>query len=68
VAAEIRKWLEALGLEQYAETFTENDVDFRALPHLDQDDLKELGVSLGHPGGLWRRTSALLPGLSILLS
>ncbi len=48
MAAEIRKWLEALGLEQYAEAFTENDVDFRVLPHLDQGDLKELGVSLGH--------------------
>ena len=37
-----------LGLENYAESFVENDVDFRALPHLDQEDLKELGVSLGH--------------------
>ena len=48
MAANIREWLENLGLYQYAETFAENDVDFRALPHLDREDLKELGVSLGH--------------------
>jgi hypothetical protein len=48
VTAEIREWLEVLGLDQYAQAFAENDIDFRALPHIDQDDLKELGVSLGH--------------------
>ncbi len=48
MAADIREWLEVLGLDQYAEAFAENDIDFRALPHIDQDDLKELGVSLGH--------------------
>ncbi len=48
MAADIREWLEVLGLDQYAQAFTENDIDFRALPHIDQDDLKELGVSLGH--------------------
>ncbi len=48
MAADIREWLEVLGLDQYAQAFAENDIDFRALPHIDQDDLKELGVSLGH--------------------
>ncbi len=48
MAGDIREWLEALGLGKYAETFIENDVDIRALPHLNRDDLKELGVSLGH--------------------
>jgi len=48
VAADIREWLEVLGFDQYAQVFAENDIDFRALPHIDQDDLKELGVSLGH--------------------
>ena len=48
MTADIREWLEGLGLNQYAEAFTNNDIDFRALPHLDRDDLKELGVSLGH--------------------
>ncbi len=48
MAGDIREWLESLGLGKYAETFADNDVDFRVLPHLDRDDLKELGVSLGH--------------------
>ncbi len=39
MAADIREWLEVLGLDQYAEAFAENDIDFRALPHIDQDDL-----------------------------
>jgi predicted ATPase/class 3 adenylate cyclase len=48
MAGDIEQWLEGLGLGKYAGVFAENDVDFRALPHLDRDDLKELGVSLGH--------------------
>ncbi len=48
MACDIGEWLEGLGLGKYTETFAENDVDFRALPHLDREDLKELGVSLGH--------------------
>ncbi len=45
---EVREWLEHLGLDQYADAFEENDVDFRALVHLTDSDLKELGLSLGH--------------------
>ncbi len=48
MAEEIEAWLDQLGLSAYAAAFRENDVDLRALPHLDQADLKELGVSLGH--------------------
>ena len=48
VTAQIGKWLDALDLGRYAEAFTANDIDFRALPYLSDDDLKELGVSLGH--------------------
>jgi class 3 adenylate cyclase len=44
----VEDWLNRLGLRQYSEVFAENDVDFRALPHLDSADLQELGVSLGH--------------------
>lgn len=46
--SDIREWLKALGLGKYADTFVENDVDLQALAHLDRDDLKEMGVSLGH--------------------
>ena len=48
MSEDVNKWLEALGLGKYAATFAENDVDFRALPALSEQDLKELGVSLGH--------------------
>ena len=44
----IREWLKDLGLCQYATTFERNDIDERALPHINEADLKELGVSLGH--------------------
>ncbi len=48
MAQDIGAWLEGLGLGKYAEAFVENGVDLRALPHLSEDDLKELGVLLGH--------------------
>src|SRR5271163_3828812 len=44
----IKDWLNAIGLGKYSNIFAENDVDFRALPHLNNTDLQELGVSLGH--------------------
>ena len=45
---EISDWLEKLGMSEYAQRFAENDVDISVLPHLSDQDLKELGVSLGH--------------------
>jgi hypothetical protein len=46
---QIADWLEKLGLGQYAQRFAENDINFAILPHLTDQDLKELGVaSLGH--------------------
>ncbi len=45
---QIAEWLEKLGLEQYAKLFTENDIDVSVLPHLSDQDLKDLGVSLSH--------------------
>src|SRR6516162_8297136 len=46
---QIADWLEKLGLGQYAQRFAENDISFGILPHLTDQDLKELGVaSLGH--------------------
>ncbi len=34
-------WLNALGLDQYAQAFAENDIDAEALADLTADDLKE---------------------------
>src|SRR5271156_598828 len=46
---QIADWLGKLGLGQYAQGFAENDINFAVLPHLSDQDLKELGVSsLGH--------------------
>src|SRR5215472_3821155 len=44
----ISEWLEKLGLEQYAQRFAENGVDFSVLRHLTDRDLKDIGVLLGH--------------------
>src|SRR5262245_4273191 len=43
----ILAWLEEIGLGKYADAFRSNDIDFDVLPALGQDELKELGVSLG---------------------
>ena len=45
---QIGEWLEKLGLAEYAERFVENNIDTSVLGHLSDQDLKELGVSLGH--------------------
>ena len=44
----IEEWLNGLGLGKYSKVLAENDVDLRALPHLNDADLQALGVSLGH--------------------
>jgi class 3 adenylate cyclase len=44
----IADWLNKRGLAQYAECFAENDIDVSVLRHLTDQDLKDLGVSLGH--------------------
>lgn len=48
ISEDIRIWLERLGLGEYAGAFASNGIDFRALRHLTEEDLKELGVLLGH--------------------
>src|SRR5215467_13377047 len=46
--ATITEWLASLGLSEYAQRFAENDIDVNVLRHLTDQDLKEIGVSLGH--------------------
>ena len=48
MADDIAQLLEGLGLGQYAQAFAENDVDIKNLVLLSDDDLKELGLSMGH--------------------
>jgi class 3 adenylate cyclase len=45
---EIAEWLEKLGMPEYAARFAENGIDVSALPHLTDQDLKDIGVLLGH--------------------
>src|ERR1700758_3678045 len=45
---QIADWLEKLGMSEYAQRFAENGIDVAALPHLTDQDLKDIGVLLGH--------------------
>jgi class 3 adenylate cyclase len=45
---EITDWLTKLGLPEYAGAFAENGIDVSVLPHLTDQDLKDIGVLLGH--------------------
>ncbi len=47
MARVIGDWLEGLGLDRYAEAFADNEIDLGALPHITEEDLKEMGVALG---------------------
>ena len=47
--SEIREWLDGLGLSQYADAFAENEISVDLLEELDQELLKEIGITtLGH--------------------
>ena len=55
----IDQWLTAHGLGQYADVFKANDVDVSTLSYLTDDDLRELGVSLGHRKSLLAAISTM---------
>ena len=44
----ITEWLAEIGLERYAPTFEENDIEVSVLRHLTDADLEKIGISLGH--------------------
>ena len=46
--SDLRDWLRGHNLEQYADAFEANDIDLDILPELDDDDLEQLGLSLGN--------------------
>jgi class 3 adenylate cyclase len=66
---DLAAWLENLGLGQYTSVFAANDVDLEALPYLSDQELKELGLSLGHRKKLLNAAAALTaaPGGSATL-
>ena len=45
---EIADWLKTLGMSECAQRFAENGIDVSALHHLTDQDLKDIGVLLGH--------------------
>jgi class 3 adenylate cyclase/predicted ATPase len=45
---QIADWLAQLGMSEYAQRFAENGINVAALPHLTDQDLKDIGVLLGH--------------------
>ena len=45
---QIAEWLEKLGMSEYAQRFAENGINVSALRHLTDQDLKDIGVPLGH--------------------
>ena len=49
--SDLGRWLGERGLSQYAAAFADNDIELDVLPQLTDQDLKYLGLSLGHRGG-----------------
>ena len=49
MSASVSAWLQDLGLQQYAELFEANDIDWELLADIDQQTLREIGIqSVGH--------------------
>src|ERR1044071_7472475 len=44
----IAEWLASIGLGEYAQRFGENAIDLSVVRDLTEQDLKDLGVPLGH--------------------
>src|SRR5579863_3892115 len=55
----LAEWLAQHGLGQYARTFAENHIEYGTLRDLTDQDLKELGLSLGHRKLMLRAIAAL---------
>jgi class 3 adenylate cyclase/tetratricopeptide (TPR) repeat protein len=61
MADDIAQWLDKLGLSGYAQVFNQNGIGLDVLPHLSEDDLKELGLNLGDRRRLQAALKALPP-------
>ena len=61
---QVTDWLEKLGMSEYAQRFAENDIDTSVLRDLTDQDLKELGVSLGHRRKMLRAIAELEGGVA----
>ncbi|APA88446.1 AAA family ATPase [Paraburkholderia sprentiae WSM5005] len=55
----IAEWLASLGLSEYVQVFAENGIDRSVLPDLTDQDLKDVGVLLGHRRKMLRAIAEL---------
>ncbi|WP_027533778.1 adenylate/guanylate cyclase domain-containing protein [Bradyrhizobium sp. WSM3983] len=58
--ATITEWLASLGLSEYAGRFRESGIDISVLPDLTEQDLKDIGVLLGHRRKMLRAINELV--------
>jgi hypothetical protein len=65
VMQEIADWLTRLGLPEYARAFAENGIDVSVLPHLTDQDLKDIGVLLGHRRKMLAAIAQLPPSATL---
>ena len=45
---QIADWLESLGMSEYSQHFAENRIDVSVLRYVTDQDLKDIGIPLGH--------------------
>jgi SAM domain (Sterile alpha motif) len=62
---QIADWLEKLGLAEYAQRFADNAIHLSVIRDLTEQDLRELGVLLGHAAKFCARSQSLM--VSVLL-
>ena len=64
--SDVRTWLETIGLAQYADAFEANDIDMDLLRQVDDQALKDFGVSsTGHRLRLRSAIAELSPPVQI---
>src|SRR5262249_60884019 len=59
VTKNIGEWLASIGMAEYADRFAENAIDLSVVHDLTDQDLKELGVLLGHRRKILRAIATL---------
>ena len=57
---DVGDWLKSVGLDALEPVFASQDLDFAVLPDITDEDLKELGLSLGHRKKLRRAIDELI--------
>src|SRR5262245_58838850 len=57
----VAEWLASIGLGEYAQRFADNAIDLSVVRDLTEQDLKELGVLLGHRRKMLRAITELAP-------